>query len=151
MKIFVNTVVNNHYLKVAEGFNLELFKALKPSFVDLEVKRFDGCKKSDRFHLVIGLFKLFRQDWIGVITEDGQNEEEAYFIDEGVKLPKPLIKWKHKHRIIKQSEFNSLIRDEIEYFTNNSLLDWLIWPVMKIQFSLRSPIYKKIFNAKGEK
>lgn len=145
MKIIIRTDINRTLSEVSQSFNLKLFKALKPPFVDLQIPRFDGCQKDDEVHLKIK-FGPLRQDWISLITEQNEDKNEWYFIDEGRVLPPPLKQWKHKHRVMKTGENSVLIIDDIFYSTENRLLDFIIYPPMYIQFWLRKPAYKKFFK-----
>lgn len=54
-KLYFECPVKEPVETVKQGFNEELFKALKPPIIDLIVERFDGCKKGDEVHLKIGL------------------------------------------------------------------------------------------------
>jgi ligand-binding SRPBCC domain-containing protein len=145
VRILIQTHLNQSYDDVFKGFDLKLFKALKPPLLGLEVSRFDGCKKGDEVHLKIKIGPL-SQDWISHITDHGDNESEHYFIDEGQLLPPPLKYWKHRHRIIKTGENSCVIHDDIEFSANNIILDVLMYPVLYFQFWLRKPIYKKYFK-----
>lgn len=145
MKIILKTNVSTSYQEVFKGFNLELFKALKPPFMGLEVKRFDGCSQGDEVHLEVGLLNQ-KQEWISHITKLEKNGQEIFFIDEGHKLPPPLAYWKHKHRIIKRTQEKSTLVDEIEFRTHSKILDSLIYPMLYAQFRLRGPVYRRFFG-----
>ena len=147
MKILIKTQVQQHYKKVWKGFNQELFEALKPPLLPLELRRFDGSETGDEVHIRLGKGFL-TQDWNAVIIEHGSDEKECYFIDEGSKLPFFLKNWKHRHRILKESENTSIIIDDISYQTPFWLLDYLMYPVMYLQFWARKPVYKKVFSDK---
>lgn len=144
MKIVVETAVENNYLEVKAGFTEELFRKLAPPFPPVNVLRFDGCTTGDKVELELN-FLLFKQKWVSLITEDKTTENEFYFVDEGVKLPFFLGKWRHKHRIISQG-LGSLIRDEIEFSGPYFWLTPILFPALWIQFWYRKPIYKKIFR-----
>lgn len=144
MKIVISTPVEQDYLSVKEGFNENLFLQLSPPFPPVRLLRFDGSAKGDTVILELN-FLLFKQKWISEITEDQTNENEFYFIDEGVELPFFLKKWKHKHRIIRAGK-QSIIRDEIEYQGPFGLMTLLLYPALLLQFLYRKPIYKKIFR-----
>ncbi len=143
-RFIIKTPVAKTIDQVREGFNLSLFKALKPPVIDLEVKRFDGCKKGDEIHLRVGLG--FKMDWVSLISDDDQSSDEWYFIDVGGKLPPPLKKWRHRHRVIKREAGGSTIVDDIHFSSGLLPLDLLIYYPLKIQFMLRSPIYRKVFG-----
>jgi ligand-binding SRPBCC domain-containing protein len=144
MRILIKTKLNKNYNEVFEGFNVDLFKALKPPLLGLDVTRFDGCKKGDEVHLRIK-FGPISQSWVSHITEHGDDEQEHYFIDEGHVLPPPLKYWHHRHRVIKDGD-SSIIHDDIEFTSNNGFLDLVMYPALYIQFWLRKPAYKKFFK-----
>ena len=90
-------------------------------------------------------FLLFKQVWTSDITDDHEDAEQWYFIDEGTELPFFFKFWKHRHVIVKNGG-NSRIVDDIEYKTPVLLLDWLLYPLLYLQFVYRKPIYKKVFR-----
>ncbi len=141
MRICIKTNVNKPYKQIFSGFNEALFLALNPPIMPVKLLRFDGCKKGDEVHIQLP----FKMLWISDITDFSETENEIYFIDEGRQLPFPLKQWKHKHRIIKQTENDTLIIDDINFSTNNKLLDFLIYPALWLQFAYRKPVYKKWF------
>lgn len=144
MRIIIKTKVHQVYKKVFQAFDINLFMKLKPPLVSLNVRRFDGCQKGDEVHIEVKILWM-KQKWISLITEQQSNENEIYFIDEGVLLPKPLKYWKHKH-IIEKSIDSSIIIDDICYNTNNILLDFLLFPALFLQFYFRKPVYKSYFS-----
>ena len=146
MNILIKTRLSKNYKEVFKGFDLELFKALKPPLINLNVARFDGCKKGDEVHLEIGIGPL-KQKWISHITDDFINEKECTFVDEGHILPPPLKDWKHTHRILNIDENICEIQDDINFSSGNSLLDFFLYPALYAQFALRIPVYKKFFNS----
>jgi len=127
-----------------ERFDLDLFEALKPKVGKMVVKEFTGSKKGDRVH--IQFLSPIRTEWIALITDDGVNEEEAYFIDEGHKLPWPLSYWKHKHIVRKIDEDSCLIVDYITYEAGSGLISFLLYPAMWLGFAPRAGIYRKYFG-----
>ncbi len=144
MRIIIKTKVAQNYRKVFQGFDINLFMKLKPPFIGLNVKRFDGCAKGDVVQVEINLLG-FKQNWTSVITEQVQNEHEIFFIDEGTILPKPLKYWKHKH-IIENSVDSSIIIDDITYQSGSILIDFLLFPAFFIQFFYRKPVYRSYFS-----
>lgn len=147
MKILIKTPIENDLQSTFKLFNEDLFRALKPPLISLEVERFDGCKKGDEVHLKIG-FGPIHQKWVSLITDDRENEDVCFFIDEGDKLPPPLKEWKHIHRLVKTGKTTCRIEDDIFYSSGNKLLDFLMYPVMYAQFAMRIPVYKKLLNRK---
>ena len=146
MKIYFETGVDAPFQRVAEGFDEDLFRALKPPIMHLDVLRFDGCHKGDVVELSMGLGPL-RQSWVSHITYDHTTADDMVFIDEGHKLPPPLRSWHHTHKVIRQSSTQTTIVDDIRYSTGFKVLDALIYPVMYLMFIGRKPIYKRYFKA----
>ena len=99
MNIQLKTKVDGNYQDIMRLFDRNLFEALKPKNAKMEIVAFTGSKKGDKVHL--RFLSPIKAEWISEITEDGENEKETYFIDEGVKLPFPLSSWKHKHVVRK--------------------------------------------------
>lgn len=137
------TPVGSSLDKVKEGFNVELFKALKPPLLTLEVARFDGCKEGDEVHLKVGLG--LKVEWISLITKDIQTANEWSFIDEGKKLPFPLTAWRHHHRVIKSGE-EAIIIDDINFRCGPNFLTKMMKPLLYLQFVGRAPVYRKVFG-----
>ena len=144
MKIKLSTKVKGNYLEVMQQFDRKLFEALTPKFPPVEIKEFTGSKKGDRVHLSFKVPPFF--DWISDIDEDGSNDKEAWFIDQGTTLPFPLKYWKHKHIVRKIDENHALIVDDITFKTSNSFLDRLIYPSMLLTFKSRDNVYKNYFG-----
>ncbi len=144
MKIIIQTRVEKNFQLVFNRFNLDLFKALKPPLVQLEVERFDGCKKGDRVHLKMNTFGKI-QRWESLITSDSKGDYEFNFVDEGVLIPPPLTKWTHTHRVMKINEVSALIVDDIDYHCKSKIIEALIYPALYAMFLFRVPVYKRVF------
>ena len=54
MRIYTETAVEGNYQDIFEQFELDLFKALKPPIINLDVKHFGGKQEGDEVHLEIG-------------------------------------------------------------------------------------------------
>ena len=144
MNLILKTKVKGNYKDIINQFDLDLFEALAPPGPKMEIVEFTGSKKGDRVH--IRFTRPLRTEWISDITADEINDREAYFIDEGVKLPFPLKFWKHKHLVRKIDEHNSEIIDDITYQGSNFLLTLLMYPAMFLAFFPRKRIYRKYFS-----
>jgi ligand-binding SRPBCC domain-containing protein len=144
MKILISTKVNQSLLSVWEGFDLNLFKVLSPPFLPIEIKEFGGCLKGDKVHLILD-FIFFKQNWISDITEQNSTDSSIYFVDQGSTLPFFLKYWHHKHQLIKH-ENGTIILDDIDFKTPFLLTDYLMYPLIYLQFLYRKPIYKRIFK-----
>ncbi|MEL6851899.1 MAG: hypothetical protein AAFP92_25555, partial [Bacteroidota bacterium] len=114
MRFRIKTPVAGDYQEVMEGFNRDLFERLTPPGVKVALQRFDGSKKGDIVHLRLFLAGFIQQDWISEITEDGIDEEKAWFVDRGTQLPFFLKKWQHRHIVENQSN-HAVIVDDIEF------------------------------------
>lgn len=146
MKLFFETEVASSLAVVKAGFNEELFKQLKPPFVSLKLERFDGCKKGDEVHLMLGT-PGFLQKWVSHITASEETSDSWLFVDEGFVLPPPLKKWKHEHRVIQVSDNVSKISDSISFDCGNSILNGLFWGPLWLSFSIRPKVYRSVFGS----
>lgn len=145
MNIRLTTKVKGNYKEIMRQFDRKLFEALKPENADMEIVEFTGSEKGDKVHLKF--HSPVKAEWISHITENGESEKEAYFIDEGVKLPFPLSYWKHKHIVQKITNDSSYIIDDISFKGTNSLLSILMYPAIYVAFYPRKKIYQKYFSA----
>jgi len=144
MNIQLKTKVDGNYKDIMQQFDRKLFEALKPSHANMEIIEFTGSKKGEKVHL--RFHSPIKTDWISLITDDGENEKEAYFIDEGVKLPFPLSYWKHKHIVQKITENTSYIIDDITFKGPIFFISWFMYPAIYAGFYPRKKVYKKYFN-----
>lgn len=144
MRLTITTSVDQDYRSVMKGFTQDLFLKLNPPFPPVRLLRFDGCKKDDIVSLELN-FLLFRQRWTSLIVEDELNDQEFYFIDVGTKLPFFLKYWRHHHRILRDEEGARII-DDIHFRSPLLPFDFLLWPVLWLQFLYRKPIYRRIFR-----
>lgn len=145
MRIKIETLVNCNYKDVSKKFNRDLFIALKPPLVQLELKVFDGCETGDKVEMELGILGM-KQEWKSLITEHGLSDKESFFVDEGVVLPPPLKEWKHHHILENVNDTKTKIIDDIQFSTGFKLLDIIIYPVLYVQFWYRKPIYKQFLN-----
>lgn len=144
MNIKLKTKVHGNYKDIMKRFDRDLFEALKPSNADMEIVAFTGSEKGDKVHL--RFHSPIKAEWVSLITDHGENEQEAFFIDEGVKLPFPLSYWKHKHIVQKITADSSYIIDDITFKSSNFLPSFLIYPAIYAGFYPRKKIYKSYFG-----
>ena len=146
MRIIIKTQVEQDYQTVFSRFDKDLFLALKPPFLPLTLRQFDGSMKGDEVKIRLGKGFL-SQDWDALIIDQKETEDEIYFIDKGTKLPFFLKTWQHKHRIINLKSQNSEIIDDIRYTTPlGKMMDIIFYPILYIQFWMRKPVYKRYFS-----
>ncbi|MEZ4829104.1 MAG: hypothetical protein R3C61_22895 [Bacteroidia bacterium] len=145
MRILLQSPVKGHFLSVFSRFNRDLFEALKPPGIKMDILRFDGSKPGDIVHIRMKIPIIGVQEWISTITEDVEEENRAWFTDTGEKLPSFLRYWKHRHIVSKNGK-SSIITDDITYRTPSLFFDYLMYPVIYLQFAMRGPVYKKFFS-----
>tara|TARA_A100001015_G_scaffold158994_2_gene176635 strand:- start:54 stop:485 length:432 start_codon:yes stop_codon:yes gene_type:complete len=143
MKLKIITKLQKSRKIVVDGFNQTLFDTLSPPFPPVKVTRYDGSKTGDIVELELNFF-IFKQKWISTIIDHGANEKETWFVDKGTTLPFFLTGWHHKH-IIQETPTGSSIIDDIEY-KSYPILEWVLFPVLYLQFLYRIPIYKSYFK-----
>ena len=146
MNIELTTEVPGNFVDVMAHFDRDLFEALKPKHADMEIVEFTGSKTGDKVH--IRFHQPFKMEWISAITDHGKDENEAYFIDEGIQLPPGLSYWKHKHIVRKINPTTSEIIDNITFKGPNILVSLLLYPAIYLGFLPRKKIYKKYFGAR---
>lgn len=149
MRILLKTRVEQSLPAVWAGFDRTLFEQLTPAFPPVKVVRFDGCLQGDVVHLQLN-FLLFRQDWISHIIDQQASEEEIFFVDQGTKLPFFLTYWQHHHRLQRSSidlSQQTTIIDDITFRTAFRFTDYILYPVLWLQFACRKPVYKRIFSS----
>ncbi len=147
MKLKFETIVPCELSVVKKGFTKDLFMALKPPFVTLNVERFDGCSAGNEVHLNLKSIGP-AQKWVSHITDEQQTDKEWFFIDEGFKIPWPLAKWKHVHKVVSINDKSSLIVDDINFDCVFPWMNGLFYPVLWLSFSVRPSRYKKYFEGK---
>lgn len=145
MHLLLKTRVNKPLPAVWAAFDKTLFNKLSPPFPPVDVVRFDGCLKGDVVHLRLN-FILFRQDWISLIVDQQSSTDEIYFVDQGTQLPFFLTYWHHRHRLLRHPSGNTVVVDDITFRTPFLLTDYLMYPLMWLQFAYRKPIYRNVFK-----
>jgi ligand-binding SRPBCC domain-containing protein len=143
MNVRISTQVPGDFRQVMARFDRELFEALAPP--NLEIVRFDGSRSGDRVHIRLH-FPGFALEWVSRIVEAAETESEAWFVDEGEKLPFFLTSWRHVHRVAAAGPGQSRIEDDITFSSPRWLPAWLVWPTLYLQFAARGPLYRRFFS-----
>lgn len=146
MIIRLQTIVDQNLQQVWQGFDDSLLKALTPPFPKVKVLRYDGNHTGDIVSFQLNVLGI-KQTWTSLITDHQVMDHRCYFIDEGTELPFFLKTWRHVHGLDRHPS-GTMIDDYIEYTTPYFWLDYLIYPVLWLQFAYRKPIYKKYFRIK---
>ena len=118
--------------------------SLTPPWVKINLLRFDGCQTNDEIHLELQSF--VKQKWVSLITHHTEDGKEWSFIDEGKILPWPLHTWKHHHRVISLDEKRSEIIDDINFECSPRWLNYFVYPVLWMTFSIRPRRYRLFFE-----
>ncbi len=147
MRLKLETRVDATPETVWQGFDETLFLRLAPPLPRLRLLRFDGCHTGDAVVVEID-FLFFKQIWESTITEQGESEDEVWFVDCGKRLPFFLRQWTHRHQI-QRDETGSNIVDDIEYHSPWWVLDILLYPLLWLQFAYRRPVYRKVFGTRS--
>lgn len=144
-RILIEHQVAGRVPEVFAGFTKELFDHLTPAFPPAKLLRYDGNQVGDEVHIRLGLPPV-AVTWVSVITKHEAGKREAYFVDEGVKLPPPLTFWRHKHLLVQTDAETVSILEDITFATGNKLTSALMYPVLYAQFAARGPLYKSYFT-----
>jgi len=144
MNIKLKAKVKGDYKTVMAAFDRDLFEALKPPDGEMEIVEFTGSKKGDIVHL--RFIKPIKAEWISEITEHGENDKQAWFVDKGATLPWPLKTWTHKHIVEKVNEGYSMIIDDMTFTGKNGLLTLLLYPAIYLGFYPRKKVYQRYFE-----
>lgn len=144
MRILLKTKVKGNYREVMEQFDRKLFEALLPKQGKTEIAAFTGSRKGDRVHLKF--ISPIKADWQSDITEDGVDDNKAYFVDEGVVMPFGLKSWRHQHITERIDDTSCYIIDDINFEGKNALLTNILYPVFYFGFAPRKGIYQSYFG-----
>ena len=145
MNLKISTKVAGDHRVVMKGFTRDLFEQLTPPGIKVELVRFDGSETGDTVHLRLMMPLLPPQDWISEIVDHGSNEEKSWFVDKGTTLPWFLSFWEH-HHLVENAEQGSVIIDDIRFKSASWIPDFLMYPILWLQFAGRKPVYKRVFG-----
>ncbi len=140
MKFVVSTPIALDPKRAVEKFDAALFTALAPPFPKIRLVRFD----ENTVEIAMNFF-VFKTVWESRVYPTHVDDQQAYFVDEGVRLPPPLKFWRHTHRLVARGQ-GSVLRDEIEFSTGRGVLDVLIYPFLWAMMAYRKPIYRKLLR-----
>ena len=144
MRLIIRSEVAAPFELVQQNFDKELFEVLLPPSFVASLKRYDGSAPDDEVHIQFHL--PWKSLWISRITQEEQNNQGFYFIDEGIRLPFGLRKWKHRHSAVKTDEYKTGIIDDIRFGTGIKIMDLLAWPLLFLAFYPRKWQYKFFFK-----
>ena len=145
MKLTIDTDVASNIKTVLHKMNSGLFLALAPRFPEMRLLRFDGSNPGDVVEVELKAIGV-RFFWSSKITDRCINKLDAWFTDEGQKLPWPLQKWKHRHLVTQLSENKSRITDQIWFGTGFWPADVLLYPFLYAAFAGRRKVYRHWFG-----
>lgn len=144
MKFKLITPVKGSVKEVFRQFDKDLLLKLTPPGMKIRLIRYDEpTEPGAMVQIEAKMMGIVKQEWLNEITEVVEEDDQAFFVDEGIELPFPLKSWKHKH-LIRKGPTEVEIVDDIEY--SAGWLTWLIHPIIWLQFAWRKPQYRKIFG-----
>lgn len=147
MRLMLKTRVRGNYKKVFAGFDHTLLLKLTPPGMKVELLHADPPEKvGGRIRLKVTIFGILRQNWENEFSSYELREDECHFVDTGLTMPFPVRLWRHDHRVLRDGE-NAIILDDVTFGSGFFLMDWLLYPIMWLQFKYRKPIYQKHFGA----
>jgi ligand-binding SRPBCC domain-containing protein len=80
------------------------------------------------------------------VTEWNSDADALTYVDEGVRLPKPLTSWKHTHRITESDE-GGMIIDELIVEVDPAIAAPMVESALRLHLDSRAKAYKKVFEA----
>ena len=110
------------------------------AFPKIDILGDKDVEKDANIHLRLN-FMLFKIHWKGRITEV---VPEAYFIDQGEKLPFPIKSWSHVHAFKRLSSDETKMIDKVEY--DSYVPPMLVNLMLKGMFHSRKKQLKKYMS-----
>ena len=144
MKFTIKTVVQQPFHTADKGFGKDWLVKLNPPVPPFRITRFDGLNDGDRVHIRFNFF-LFKDDWEYVVRDKVDNEREWSFVDEGVRMPFFLKRWRHRYRLSADNKGMN-VTDEVDFDAPVRVLDFLLYPYLYLHFLYRKPIYKRRYG-----
>lgn len=146
MRLLIKTRVSGNYQKVFAGFDESLLLKLTPPGMKLRLVKADPPDQvGGGIHLHVTVLGIIRQEWKNDFHSHEIKENECHFVDVGRLMPFPFKYWRHDHRVQRDGD-NARIVDDITYRCRLKLLEWLVFPIVWLQFRYRRPIYRRHFG-----
>lgn len=146
MRLKIVTQVMGDYKKVFSGFDHSLLLKLSPPGFRVQLLKADPPEMAGgRIALKVTILGLIHQDWENEFSQYEIGESECHFVDEGRKMPFPIKRWRHDHRVQRDGDHARIV-DDVTYSSGLLVVDWLLYPVMWMQFAYRRPIYRRHFG-----
>lgn len=79
------------------------------------------------------------------VTEWNSDADALTYVDEGVRLPKPLTSWKHTHRITESDE-GGMIIDELIVEVDPAIAAPMVESALRLHLDSRAKAYKRVFE-----
>ncbi len=147
MRFQILTRVKGDHREVFRQFDQNLLLQLNPPGVRLQILDFqEPDVPGGRIKLRVTILGSIRQDWENEFSQYELSDRECHFVDEGVLMPFPIRKWRHDHRILADGPGRAIINDDITFKTGFFLMDWMMFPILWLQFRYRRPIYRRKFG-----
>ena len=145
LQFTIESSVPQSFELVSTNFSEELFRALAPAFPPSELLLFDGDRVGGLVKIKLGV-GILSTVWVSEIISRTEDDDKVEFVDVGLELPPPLQEWRHRHMVKRNSDGSTLIVDDIQFSSGFKALDYILYPVLKTMFSMRTPAYLKYYN-----
>lgn len=146
MRFLIHTPVKGEPRKVFAGFDHNLLLMLTPPGMRIDLIHADQADKPNGYiHLKVTILGIIKQEWKNRFSDHELADDRCHFLDTGEMMPFPIKSWRHDHRVERLGDHTQII-DDVQFGTKFLLLDWLLFPVMWLQFRYRRPIYRKHFG-----
>jgi ligand-binding SRPBCC domain-containing protein len=147
MRFQILTRVQGNHRDVFLKFDHSLLLQLSPPGVHIKLLHIQEPSEPNAYiRLQVTILGIIRQNWENVFSHYELREDECHFVDEGRKMPFPIRYWRHDHRVLADGPDHAIINDDITFKTGFLPLDWLMYPILWLQFRYRQPIYRRVFG-----
>jgi ligand-binding SRPBCC domain-containing protein len=147
MRLQIKTSVQGNHVEVFKRFDHSLLLQLTPPGMRMELLHFEEPHlPGSCIRIRVTILGLIRQNWENVFSDYDIGPAECHFVDTGRKMPFPMRRWRHDHRVIADGADRAIINDDVTFETGFLLTDWLLRPIMWLQFRYRRPIYRRLFG-----
>jgi ligand-binding SRPBCC domain-containing protein len=147
MRFQILTKVQGNHRSVFLRFNHSLLLQLTPPGMRMELLEFqDPQEPNGKIEMRVTILGLIKQEWENAFSDYELGEAECHFVDQGVKMPFPIRLWRHDHRVLADGPDQAIINDDVTFGSGFFLMDWMLFPILWLQFRYRRPIYRRVFG-----
>ncbi len=147
MRFQILTRVQGSHRDVFLKFDHSLLTQLTPPGIRMELLHAQEPSEPGAYiQLRVTILGIIRQNWENAFSHYALGELECHFVDEGRVMPFPIRYWRHDHRVLADGAHHAIINDDVTFKTGFFLLDWIMYPILWMQFRFRQPIYRRVFG-----